>query len=84
MYNIYVQFDLPVLWWAFLCRSHYCLMSAVGQIEAEGRHSPGRSPQWELDPRRGSPDLQTPEREAAEVTGSFQILSNNLLKLTLI
>lgn len=57
----------PVLWWASLCRSHCCPMSAVGGSEAEGRRSLERWPQWELDPRRGNRGLQTPGKDKRPV-----------------
>lgn len=72
MYGIYILFFfslrsyLPVWWWACPRRSDCCRMSVVGQIVAEGTHSPELLPQWELDPHRGTQDLQTPEWEAAE------------------
>ena len=63
-YNTCLQFKLyclfswrsclPVSWWACLCRSRCCLMSAVGQIVAEGTHSRELPPRWELDPHRGT------------------------------
>lgn len=53
---------VPVAWWAFRCRSHYCLTSARCWNVAGGTRSRERSLQWERGPRRGSQDRQTPER----------------------
>lgn len=57
----------PFLWWVSLCRNHCCPMSAVDGSEAEGRRSLKRWPQWELDPRRGTQGLQTPEEDNSQL-----------------
>lgn len=41
-------------------------MSAVGWSEAGERRSLKLSPQWGLDPHKGTRGLQTPERKAAD------------------
>lgn len=60
--------SIPVLWWVFRCRNHYCLMSVGRWNVAGGTRSLERLLQWEQGPHRGIQDPQTPWRERQNCT----------------